>query len=470
MGRCAGAARQQREQAEHAARSLPVRSAVRSSAVRSPVPTSTSSPQTAPRSPAHERWKEEIEPRLVALMEEERQLIKTQSEMFGAAAELASAEARVLSARLATAEDQLDALMALDRDFRAELGAHREAQHEASMSSLRAELEAARIRMDEQEGEMGKMSQWMASEIAKHKARLDLEIEALADTASQLGSSEAVALAHAMGSDERLNLQQRGVGAAQSPSRRTSPLGAVTVTGRGVDADAPWNTREGSACRYVTGSRGFLAAVVPSLAGDVTTAAKDPPRAGDVTAADDDGGGVRRRSFATREEAVSYRRRGKPSTYSYSDTKQEGGEAAEEVAHESHGGGGGSSSSSNSGIGSASAAQDAQDEVSRLRTQLAVMEDQMRARLANAAEAAMQECDTRRRDAEAAERWSRQLEEKLDRTSAALDIEREESRRLEAEIAHLHERLSAAEQVMVVAGTPASARHVSPQSGVTPGF
>ena len=92
----------------------------------------------------------------------------------------------------------------------------------------------------------------------------------------------------------------------------------------------------------------------------------------------------------------------------------------------------------------------------------------MRARLANAAEAAMQECDTRRRDAEAAERWSRQLEEKLDRTSAALDIEREESRRLEAEIAHLHERLSAAEQVMVVAGTPASARHVSPQSGVTP--
>ena len=358
--------------------------------------------------------------------------------------------------------------MALDRDFRAELGAHREAQHEASMSSLRAELEAARIRMDEQEGEMGKMSQWMASEIAKHKARLDLEIEALADTASQLGSSEAVALAHAMGSDERLNLQQRGVGAAQSPSRRTSPLGAVTVTGRGVDADAPWNTREGSAAVTSPARGGFLAAVVPSLAGDVTTAAKDPPRAGDVTAADDDGGGVRRRSFATREEAVSYRRRGKPSTYSYSDTKQEGGEAAEEVAHESHGGGGGSSSSSNSGIGSASAAQDAQDEVSRLRTQLAVMEDQMRARLANAAEAAMQECDTRRRDAEAAERWSRQLEEKLDRTSAALDIEREESRRLEAEIAHLHERLSAAEQVMVVAGTPASARHVSPQSGVTP--
>ena len=44
--------------------------------------------------------------RLVALMEEEQQLIETQREMFGAAAELASAaEARVLSARLATAED-----------------------------------------------------------------------------------------------------------------------------------------------------------------------------------------------------------------------------------------------------------------------------------------------------------------------------------------------------------------------------
>ena len=169
-------------------------------------------------------------------------------------------------------------------------------------------------------------------------------------------------------------------------------------------------------------------------------------------------GGARRRSFQLARDAnllKGMRLAGGDRT----DTSGGGASGKEGGGGEGGGGGDGgiepTSATGGSGVDAGSASQ---LEVSRLRSQLAQLEEQMRYRLDEAAAAAARASDDRRRDAAEARRWSSQLEARLEQAVAALELERDESLRLEAEVVQLRANAEAAADGDSGAGTQASER------------
>ena len=76
----------------------------------------------------------------------------------------------------------------------------------------------------------------------------------------------------------------------------------------------------------------------------------------------------------------------------------------------------------------------------------AAAEEELRYRLEEAAAAATRTNDEHRREMASASRWASQLEAKLEQTHAALALEREESGKLEADLATLRPQLALSEE------------------------
>ena len=100
--------------------------------------------------------------KLASLIEEERSLVAAQAKLFSDAMDRsASFEVKLLSERLAAADKEIETSQRLDRSFADELENVGRGDHEAALSSVRAELGAARSRLGEQEETIRRMEDWM---------------------------------------------------------------------------------------------------------------------------------------------------------------------------------------------------------------------------------------------------------------------------------------------------------------------
>ena len=317
----------------------------RSSPLRSS--SSSSSPPRPPSSPPHERWKEEVEPTLAQLVEEERALLHSQRQLFTSANEAAAvSEAKMLRARLADVEGDLESRLTLERNFADELSRHAALRSQAELDGLGSELAAARRRLDAQEEQIAKLNDWMAVQVASHRKGFSEAVRELADAAAAMVPEDAAALTTAIGEDAAVIGERQGAGteggaASAAAHEGKRPLSGVSLRAVGLEAELKRGGREGG--WGPVGPVGLEAKLAQRLAA-----------------------------------------------------------AEAQAAHEN---------------------------------------------------------DALRRSKAEAERWARQLEERLDQATAALEIERGEGARLEAELATLTARLSEAEAEAGASGGRASSAH-----------
>ena len=335
------------------------------------------------------------------LIGKERAIIDKQAKLFSDAIELSGKrEAKLLRERVVVMTEDLEEMQRLDRDFQAELSAVGRANHAQALSNVRGELDAARNRLREQDETIKRLEDWMGAEVAAHKMGFDKAVQQLIDKAARLTTEEAAALTQAAEADSVL---QEEVQAAD-------------------------------------GSKSFSA---PSLAES----------------------GTRHRSSTAQRDAPILR---KMASYGKGGGGGAGGEAGGGDGGKGDGGGGDGSACKELSP-SSSAAPSPEDvatrqEVSRLCSRLAAVEEELRYRVEEAAASLMRESDEHRRESADARRWAAQLEAKLEQAAAALDLERDESLRLEAEVQSLRERLTEAEQHLAGAGPSSPGAHPGSRS------
>ena len=188
--------------------------------------------------------------KLLAMIEEERALIAEQARLFTNVSERAATqEAALLSKRLEEAEHEVDSGQHFERDFEGELKAVARADHDAKLTSVAEELEAARGRLREQEAVMARMEESMATSYAQQRAEFDSAIHGLLEKVSQMKSEEAVALSNAADGDVSIGLELQGAGDATTPrmqqrrksislARDMQLLAAISSPGNGAKQSA----------------------------------------------------------------------------------------------------------------------------------------------------------------------------------------------------------------------------------------